>query len=52
MLLLFDLFIDHKVNAAPAPWAGRFLTTMKEDRHDNKSEREIAQENQTVLIKF
>jgi hypothetical protein len=37
MLLLFDACIDHNANAAPAPWASRFLSTIKEDRHDDKS---------------
>ncbi len=43
---------EHNANASPAPWAGRNLSTIKEDRHDNKREQEILQENQTVLIMF
>jgi hypothetical protein len=52
MLLLFDAYIDHNADAAPTPWAGRLLSTIKEDKSDNKSERKLLQENQTVLIKF
>jgi hypothetical protein len=52
MLLLIDAYIDHNANTALAPWAGRFLSTIKEDRHDNRSEVKMLQGNQTVLIKF
>jgi hypothetical protein len=43
MLLLFDTYTDHNVNASPAPWVGRNFSM---------SEREMIQENQLVLIKF
>ncbi len=52
MLLLFDAYVDHNANASPNPWAGRNLSTIKEDRHDNKLEQEMLQKNQTILIKF
>jgi hypothetical protein len=43
MLLLFDLFIDHNGQAAPAPWAGRKLSI---------KEQSLLQQNQIVLLKF
>jgi hypothetical protein len=52
MLLLFGAYVEHNANSLPAPWAGRNLLTIKEDRHHTKSEQEMLQENQTVLIKF
>jgi hypothetical protein len=52
MLLLFGVYFEHNANASPAPWVSRNLSTIKEYKHDNKSEQEILQENQTVLIKF
>jgi hypothetical protein len=52
MLLLFDAYSDHNANASPTPWAGRNLSSIKEDRFHNMSEQEMIQENQLVLIKF
>ncbi len=49
---LFDLYIYHNANVSPAPWGGKYLSTVKENSFSNKSEREMLQENQTVLIKF
>jgi hypothetical protein len=43
MSLLFDSFLYHNAQAAPAPWAGRHLTI---------DEQRLFQQNQTVLIKF
>jgi hypothetical protein len=43
MSLLFDSFLYHNAQAAPAPWAGRHLTM---------DEQCLFQQNQTVLIKF
>jgi hypothetical protein len=43
MLLLFDTYTDHNANASHAPWVGRNFSM---------SEREMIQENQSVLIKF
>jgi hypothetical protein len=43
MLLLFDAFIYHNAQAAPAPWAGRHLLI---------DEQRLFQQNQIVLIKF
>jgi hypothetical protein len=37
MLLLFDAYSEHNANASPAPWAGRNMSTIKEDQYDNKS---------------
>ncbi len=31
MLLLFDEFVDHNAQAAPAPWAGRKLSTKEQN---------------------
>ena len=52
MLLLFDAYSNHNANASPAPWVGRKFSYVKEDRFYNKSEQEMIQENQLVLIKF
>jgi hypothetical protein len=41
--LLFDAFIYHNAQAAPAPWAGRHLSI---------DEQCLFQQNQIVLIKF
>ncbi len=43
MLLLFDSFLYHNAQAAPAPWAGRHLSM---------DEQRLFQQNQIVLIKF
>ncbi len=43
MLLLFDAFICHNAQAAPAPWAGRHLSI---------EEQNLFQQNQIVLVKF
>jgi hypothetical protein len=52
MLLLFGAYSDHIANASPTRWMGRNLSSIKEDCFDNKSEQEMIQENQLVLIKF
>jgi hypothetical protein len=43
MLLLFDFFLYHNAQAAPAPWAGMHLSM---------DEQRLFQQNQIVLIKF
>jgi hypothetical protein len=43
MSLLFDAFIYHNAQAAPAPWAGRHLSI---------EEQNLFQQNQIVLVKF
>jgi hypothetical protein len=43
MSLLFDSFLYHNAQAAPAPWAGRHLSM---------DEHHLFQQNQIVLIKF
>jgi hypothetical protein len=43
MLLLFDAFIYHNAQAAPAPWA---------DRHLSIEEPHLFHQNQIVLVKF
>jgi hypothetical protein len=43
MLLLFDAFIYHNAQAAPAPWAGGHLSI---------DEQHLFQQNQIVLVKF
>jgi hypothetical protein len=43
MSLLFDAFIHHNAQAAPAPWA---------DRHLSIEEQNLFQQNQIVLVKF
>ncbi len=43
MSLLFDAFIYHNAQAAPAPWAGRHLSI---------KEQNLFQQNQIVLVKL
>jgi hypothetical protein len=43
MSLLFDAFIYHNAQAAPAPWA---------DRHLSIEEQNLFQQNRIVLVKF
>jgi hypothetical protein len=52
MLLLFDAYTEHNANSSPAPWGGKFLSTEKEVRFGNKSESDLFQENQKILIFF
>ena len=52
MLLLFDAYTVHNVNAAPAQWEGKFLSTEKEVKFGNKSESNLFLENHKVLIHF
>jgi hypothetical protein len=39
-------------NTSPAPWGGKYLSTDKEVRFGNKSESDMLQENQKILIHF
>ncbi len=43
IMLLFDSFLHHDAQAAPAPWA---------DRHLSMDEQRLFQQNQIVFIKF
>jgi hypothetical protein len=43
MLLLYDAFIYHNAQAAPAPWAGMHLSI---------KEQNLFQQNQIGLVKF
>jgi hypothetical protein len=43
MSLLFDAFIYHNAQAAPAPWAGRHLSIKRQN---------LFQQNQILLVKF
>jgi hypothetical protein len=52
MVLLFDAYTDHNAQASPAPWGGKYLSTDKEVKFGNKSESDMFQENQNVLIHF
>jgi hypothetical protein len=52
MVLLFDAYIDHNANTSPAPWGDKHLSTDKEVKFGNKSENDMFQENQKVLIDF
>ena len=52
MLILFDAYTKHNTNASPAPWSGKFLSSEKDQRFGNKSEIDLLQENQNVLINF
>jgi hypothetical protein len=52
MVLLFDAFTDHNTNSSPTPWQGKYLSTEKEVKFENKSESDLLQENQKILIHF
>jgi hypothetical protein len=52
MVLLFDAYTDHNAITSPAPRGGKYLSTDKEVKFGNKSESDIFQENQNVLIHF
>ncbi len=52
MLLLLDAYTEHNANSSPAPWGGKFLSTEKEVRFGNKSESDLFQENQKILVHF
>jgi hypothetical protein len=52
MVLLLDAYTDHNAQAspAPAPWRGKYQSTDKEVMFGNKSESDMFQENQIILI--
>jgi hypothetical protein len=53
MLLLFDAYTEYNANPSPALWGGKFSSTEKEVRFgNNKSESNLFQENQKILIPF
>jgi hypothetical protein len=52
MVLSIDAYTDHSVQASPAPWGGKYLSTEKEIQFGNKSKSYICQKNQNVLIHF
>ncbi len=52
MMLLFGACTEHYANTSPAPWGGKYLSTEKEVRFGNKSESDVFQENQKILIHF
>ncbi len=52
MVLLFDAYRYHNANTPPAPWGAKYLSTDKEVKFGNKSESDIFQENQKILIHF
>jgi hypothetical protein len=52
MMLLFDAYTVHNANTSPAPWGAKYLSTDKEVKFGNKSESDMFQENQKILIHF
>ncbi len=52
MVLLYDTYTDHNANTSPGPWGGKYLSTNKEFRFGNRSESDMFQENQKILIHF
>jgi hypothetical protein len=52
MVLLFDACTEHNAKTSPAPWGSKYLSTDKEVRFGNKSESDMFQENQKILIHF
>jgi hypothetical protein len=51
-LLLFNAYTDHNSQASPTPWAGRQLSRVPELKYGNKSESQLFQENQSILIEY
>jgi hypothetical protein len=51
-VLLFDAYTAHNANTSPAPWGGKYLSTDKEVRFGKKSESDMFQEHQKILIDF
>jgi hypothetical protein len=51
-VLLFDAYTDHNASTSPAPWGAKNLSTDKEVKFGNKSESDMFQENQKILIHF
>jgi hypothetical protein len=41
MVILYDAYIVHNANTAPAPWGGKYLSTDKQVRFGNKSESDM-----------
>jgi hypothetical protein len=52
MVLLFDAYTDNNANTSPAPWGAKYLSTDKVVKFGNKSENDMFQENQKILIHF
>jgi hypothetical protein len=52
MVLLFDAYTDHNANTSPPPWGAKYLSTDKEVNFGNKSDSDMFQENQKILIHF
>ncbi len=52
MVLLFDAYTDHNANTSHAPWGAKYLSTDKEVKFGNKSESDMFQGNQKILIHF
>ena len=52
MVLLFDAYTDHNTNSSHTPWQGKYLSIEKEVKFGNKSESDLFQENQKILIHF
>jgi hypothetical protein len=52
MVLLFDACTDHNANMSLTPWGAKYLSTDKEVQFENKSESDMFQENQKILIHF
>ena len=51
-VLLFNAYTDHNSQASPTPWAGRQLSRVTELKYGNKSESQLFQENQSILIEY
>jgi hypothetical protein len=52
MVLLFDAYTDHNANTSPAPWRAKYLSSDMEVKCGNRSESDMFQENQKILIHF
>jgi hypothetical protein len=52
MVLLFDAYTYQNANYSPAPWGGKYLSTDKEVKFENKSESDMFQENQKSTDSF
>jgi len=50
--LLFNAYTDHNSQASPTPWSGKQLGKDPELQYGNKSQSQLFQENQCILVHY
>jgi hypothetical protein len=50
--LLFNAYTDHNSQASPTPWSGKQLGKDPELQYGNKSQSQLYQENQCILVHY